>query len=653
MKIKNTISLFLIVMMMIVSWGCKKTDEVVSTTVPTSVNITGTVKNSSGALLSQATVTLTISGTPNTFVTGADGKFLFVVSVPNQAVGVNMTITASKSGYLTSTPTTYSIKSSQDIPLTLSLDLSTYAIVSGKILDSASAFPQKGASVFVSLPGLSVSTLTGDDGGFSLDVDLRGLDSISGTISVSEAGFKSYQKSRMLKRGANALGSILLSVDKAATTARVQGTVSDAVTSLPRAGVKVYLLSTVKDDSITTTGTGDYSFVLDLQGQSSTSGTLSFVLNGYRDTTIPFSVNVGSSFGKNIILNQKASGVGGSVGGTYANTIAFMQASTTKLSVYGVGGEETSVITYEVRDSLGFPVDINHQDTVILSLFGAPLAGGAFVTPQKIATGANGQVTFIVNSGTVSGVLQVVAKVKRKSAIPDTIKSSPTRIIISGGLPDPNHFSIATSVRNIPGLGINGLTGSLGVIVGDKYGNPVQTGTAVYFSSGIGLVTTNAGFTDETGFAGSTLISSNPRTQPGQQAGFGYVVASTIGEGGISIKDSIRELFSGPPDTIRVISQFPATNTITAGSRMDFTFKVSDVNSNPLTSGSSITLRLSPDTLGTADPSYIIPDVQSSAFTTFTYGFSTGTSTGTVAVDIVVSWRGGSYIRRAGVIVIN
>jgi hypothetical protein len=47
-------------------------------------------------------------------------------------------------------------------------------------------------------------------------------------------------------------------------------------------------------------------------------------------------------------------------------------------------------------------------------------------------------------------------------------------------------------------------------LVGDRYNNPVTPGTAVYFTTSGGVVTTATGYTDSVGFARATLYSGNP-----------------------------------------------------------------------------------------------------------------------------------------------
>ena len=53
-------------------------------------------------------------------------------------------------------------------------------------------------------------------------------------------------------------------------------------------------------------------------------------------------------------------------------------------------------------------------------------------------------------------------------------------------------------------------TVNMHVLVGDKYNNPVQEGTAVYFTTSGGVVSTQA-FTDDEGWARVKLFSGNPQ----------------------------------------------------------------------------------------------------------------------------------------------
>ncbi|MBI3194740.1 MAG: Ig-like domain-containing protein, partial [Ignavibacteriae bacterium] len=271
-------------------------------------------------------------------------------------------------------------------------------------------------------------------------------------------------------------------------------------------------------------------------------------------------------------------GAGDTTRSRLPGSIAFISISNTEIQVTGTGGTETTTLLFEVRDSLGIPVDSTYP--VKFTFTNSP-GGGEFITPNIGYTDeATGQVSAIIHSGTRSGVLQLLASVYTPT---DTINSEIVRLIIHGGLPDQTHFSIGLSPLNVSGLVHNGRTSTVTAIVGDKYGNPVPEGTAIYFTSTLGVVTTNSGFTNEDGFASVTLYSGNPRGD----SGFGFVKAFTVGEAGATITDSARMLFSGYPN---ITYSGSSTFTLTRGGSISFTFEVADLYGHPITKGSTIQL---------------------------------------------------------------
>ena len=60
------------------------------------------------------------------------------------------------------------------------------------------------------------------------------------------------------------------------------------------------------------------------------------------------------------------------------------------------------------------------------------------------------------------------------------------------------------------GMDIVGDSVKITALVGDRYNNPVTPGTAVYFTTSGGVITTATGYTDSAGFATVTLYSGNP-----------------------------------------------------------------------------------------------------------------------------------------------
>jgi hypothetical protein len=279
----------------------------------------------------------------------------------------------------------------------------------------------------------------------------------------------------------------------------------------------------------------------------------------------------------------------GPTGGGYAATIALIEASLNAISAREVGGDETSLLTFEVRDSLGAPVDALHSADVSFYIQSGP-GGGEYVSPTSGTTqGSTGRVQTTLSSGTKAGVVQIVAQTAAGSR---TIRSAPVIVNIFGGFPDQAHFSIGSEKLNFPGYNILNLTNRITVIAGDKYSNPVKPGTAVYFRTTGGTINVpSTAYTSEDGVATAALRSGNPRPyDPILGAGFAYVTANTVGQSGNTVSDSTIVLFSG----ISLISNLSTLSfTVPAGgSSGPITFRVSDQNGNPLAATTTITVTL-------------------------------------------------------------
>jgi hypothetical protein len=331
--------------------------------------------------------------------------------------------------------------------------------------------------------------------------------------------------------------------------------------------------------------------------------TLSVKKDGYR--SVPdwsFPAEIGTQYDHTFTIElDTTTTIGGGGGGGVDPTsgmpqsIYFIGPQTIDLKVYGVGGIETAIILYEVRDSLGFPITFSQRDTVTFSIQGPPTAGGAYIAPVKALTNAAGRVATTVNSGTIAGVLQIIATLRRESD-GVVVSSTPTRVVVNAGLPDQIHFSLGPQQFNFAAYNWIGRTDEIGVQVGDKYSNPVHQGTAVYFNTTGGVIAA-AGYTDVTSHATVKLYSGNPQphatldpvTYPvawvGDGTGYAWIYAQTIGENSVSVKDSILMLFSG----IAGISVSPSyTINVLRGGSQTFDVNISDQFGNPLAPGTTI-----------------------------------------------------------------
>jgi hypothetical protein len=412
------------------------------------------------------------------------------------------------------------------------------------------------------------------------------------------------------------------------TLTTVNGTVlrDDNLTAVPNA--IVYDLGGLARD----TSKNDGSFALKFQLTAHLAGKVVASRVGFGNDTVDFAINPGVD--TTIVLRLKAdstSPITSTISGKAAS-IFLAGATNNNIGIRGTGSNETAQLTFEVRDSIGVPVSGSNKVNVNFAILGGP-EGGEFVFPvSQVSDALTGRVSTRVTSGTKAGVLQVFA-----SAIVDghVIKSSPVRITISGGLPIQDRFSISRTKANIAGLLYDNLRDQIQVIVGDKDGNPVQEGTAVYFTTTGGVIQASAP-TDKDGIAGVDLISGNPRPI----GGIAIITAKTVGDSGTVVSRTIPVVFSGAPRILAPSQPF----VITDSGSYSFNFNVQDVNGNPLTEGTGITVSVDGAGAGEltveGDKSVTLPDTDDPTYTQFSVRLRdqrTGGPGGLVNVTIQVT----------------
>lgn len=350
----------------------------------------------------------------------------------------------------------------------------------------------------------------------------------------------------------------------------------------------VLVRSTSFAENTTTDANGFYSLSVDLSDSLTRTITLLFSKAGYDDISVfPVTIKKGTLTNVPDAVIERISDSAETSGG--AANIVLVEIESNSISVRGTGGNETSDLVFEVRDSSGVPVDLDHQVTVGFRIAGGPL-GGEFLSPDSAQTDINGHVTTTVNSGTKAGAIQIIAE------IPGTaIASAPVPIAILGGLPDQAHFTIGAEKLNIAGFRRANIEDIIIAIVGDKYSNPVQTGTAIQFQTTGGIIE-GIGLTDTTGRAAVKLITGNPLPQgipgaafPFNQPGYALVTAQTVGENQSNVTTSATILFSGSTQITLNSPQPPYS--LAANQALEFTFTVNDENGNPLTQGTRISVQ--------------------------------------------------------------
>ncbi|MCX7611232.1 MAG: hypothetical protein N2043_06560 [Ignavibacterium sp.] len=298
---------------------------------------------------------------------------------------------------------------------------------------------------------------------------------------------------------------------------------------------------------------------------------------------------------------------------TFPASITLVGQTNYQIGVRESGDNETTTLTFEVRDSTGRPLDISSSVTVRF-LLGASPGGGEFIYPTSRKTNSLGQASVGVTSGTKAGVVQVIAEVNKDGRI---IRSNPVAVAIHGGLPDINHFSVTPQFVNVPGLVLYGYNNKITAYIGDKYSNPVKPNTVVYFNTTGGIIQGSAVSSGNNPAVSVNLTTAAPNpTHPVLGPGFATITASTASENNQIISKNVVVLFSGYPVNFSVS---PTTFDIPNGGYQNFTYIVADQNNNPISSANTIKVTVEGNVKAKGDLNVQMPDTQSRAWTIFNF----------------------------------
>ncbi len=199
--------------------------------------------------------TVKVTGTSNSTTTDSAGAFNLTV-----AAGT-MTLTLSKSGFITTTTGNYSVTTGETTD-TGPLHLPMYGRVTGRVASSVGGVPLAGASVTLYSP--SRSTTSSADGSFTLTNIPSGF--LGYVIEVAQADYSTETAwPRLIVEGqATDVGTVLLE-PSGAFAGTIVGTVVDDATGLPAPGATVQLLdqALVVRMSAATDSNGAFSLSVD------------------------------------------------------------------------------------------------------------------------------------------------------------------------------------------------------------------------------------------------------------------------------------------------------------------------------------------------------------------------------------------------------
>lgn len=440
----------------------------------------------------------------------------------------------------------------------------------------------------------------------------------------------------------------------------------------PLDSVVITLSDPFRKDTTKSDGTFKYSFITSEQNEVTAKFNLSHLNLSYVDT---FYTAVYSPTKKTVALGElkmrgKTPSLDSVVTGkpsARAGVIVFLRSTYPSISIRGAGANDATNLTFEVRDSLGIPVDEKNKVSVAFKLI-TKLDSLTELNRASAITNSIGQVVVQLSAGNKAGIAQVQATTTVKNAVDttktDTLKSQVVSVTIAGGLPVASRFTLGAEKYNIPGGVIFNYRDIITAVVGDTFGNPVQKGTKVYFTTTGGVIQ-SAAETNDDGIVSVELITGNPVPLNG----FAVVTAQVGTPGGYSasnssdriqekfdeeviIKDlrknkitkknlkadnvilsaptvfqkSISVLFSG----YTIVSFLDSSFSVPVGATQDIKFTVSDINGNPLTSGTTISVKAEPTNAVEldGDKDIKLPDTFDRSFTQFKVRLSDKRTTG-------------------------
>ena len=190
-----------------------------------------------------------------------------------------------------------------------------------------------------------------------------------------------------------------------------------------------------------------------------------------------------------------------------AGSINFISAEPAAITLKGgatvAGLQETSKLVFQVVDTAGLPLK---NQSVDFRFNGD--AGDVELTQLSGVTNVNGEVSTVVQAGSIPSVVNVVAEVTLGNG--NKISTQSTGLVISAGLPDDDSFTIAADVLNPEAGDYTGTEVNITVNLADIYNNPPPVGTPVYFTTEGGSIGGTC-LTEKDGRCSVTWLSANPR----------------------------------------------------------------------------------------------------------------------------------------------
>ncbi|MBN2281260.1 MAG: hypothetical protein JXQ65_11835 [Candidatus Marinimicrobia bacterium] len=558
--------------------------------------ISGTILNQrTGQPIAKAKV---LDDETNLFVlSGDDGAFSLELPIYTPT---DITLNFSKYPYTSKTRSLDQVTPEEHVDLgSISLTPPAYApiTISGQVLDTDTKLPIENVYVYIN-EFAELATYSDAYGNFSMVAQVDTVQDIHISISKSDI----YNTLNLVKtiEPETDLALGIIEMNSKYDPITITGRVIKYSDGLPLEGVNVSIIEMPEQFTktnangqyeLSTVITQDYNIHLAFYKAEYISDTAEVAVSPNTDATV-----------SDIPLLEKI---------TKPASIIFISAEPQDIRVKESGGNETSMLTFEVRDSSGIPIDVSEDTTVFVEIISQPPLMGlddiqASVYPNECRTNSSGRLYTSITAGTVAGPVEVQAYLYTEDG--DLVRSKPVALVIHAGHPDQVHFSVAPDVKNIAGLVYSSLTDIVTAVVGDKYGNWVDDGTPVYFTTSGGAID---GYNATTKAEATVVLKTGPNP-PLATNGFVTITARTNDKNNNVIETNNLILFSGHSyiSDFIVISQASDPQpgylaTLDQGGSATINFTVSDVEfGNPLTSGTTLDVSATPDTLAAVNSTF-------------------------------------------------
>ncbi|MCE2028471.1 hypothetical protein [Sessilibacter corallicola] len=176
-------------------------------------------------------------------------------------------------------------------------------------------------------------------------------------------------------------------------------------------------------------------------------------------------------------------------------SIEFVSATSTNLSLAGVGGNQTSILTFRLEGALGANIVGESVSFAVDSQNLGPNSGGAQLAPgtETDISSADGTVSTVLQSGTNAGNIRVIATHDATQ-----VNAQSDSIVVSSGLPIQRSFSLsASSLNPNRSASLDNVGVMVTILAADQFGNIVAEGTQVNFFAECGTIEPSCMITDE------------------------------------------------------------------------------------------------------------------------------------------------------------